>query len=280
MRNLVIRTITGLVYVAALVFCTLWSPISAFFFFGAVALAGVLEFSTIMNNHYEADVNRNITAMAAVILVAASWEYQLGLGDYTKMIALYGFTLLYIIITELYRQAEDPIKNWTIAFASQLYVALPFALLPFICVHYDMEKGGMAYDGMFALAIFIFLWTSDTGAYLVGSLLGKYVPYKLFPRISPKKSWIGSIGGGLLTLAAAAILWHFIGSLTLLQWLGLGLVVCVFGTWGDLVESLIKRQLGIKDSGNILPGHGGILDRFDSSLLAIPAAVIYCTYFF
>jgi phosphatidate cytidylyltransferase len=120
---------------------------------------------------------------------------------------------------------------------------------------------------------------SDTGAYLVGSLLSRYFPAKLFPRISPKKSWVGSIGGGLLCLAAAWGIYTFTpGYMELWQWIGLGLTVCVFGTWGDLVESLLKRQVGIKDSGTVLPGHGGLLDRFDSALLAIPAALIYLHY--
>jgi phosphatidate cytidylyltransferase len=125
------------------------------------------------------------------------------------------------------------------------------------------------------LSIFIFLWVNDSGAYCVGSLLGRH---KLFPRISPGKSWEGSIGGAVFVLAAAYAISYFLDTdqmLAMPVWLGLGLVVVVFGTWGDLVESLFKRTLGIKDSGNILPGHGGMLDRFDSSLLAIPAAVIY-----
>ena len=105
------------------------------------------------------------------------------------------------------------------------------------------------------------------------------LPCQTLPPHFSRKSWVGSIGGGVLTLIVAAVLWHFRPELlNLPQWLGLGLVVCVFGTWGDLVESLFKRQLGIKDSGHLLPGHGGILDRFDSALLAIPAAVIYLSF--
>ena len=150
----------------------------------------------------------------------------------------------------------------------------------------------MAYNWIYPLALFIFLWVNDTFAYLCGSMLHNYVPAKLFPRISPKKSWIGSIGGGLFTLLAAVIIWWLDNgqssmangqwsmvnpqsSMPLLRWLGFALVVVFFGTWGDLVESLIKRQLGIKDSGHVLPGHGGMLDRFDSALLTIPASVIY-----
>ena len=155
---------------------------------------------------------------------------------------------------------------------SQLYIALPFSLLnvlAFRSTGYDIQ-----YTYLIPLSVFVFLWINDTGAYLCGSLLGKH---KLFPRISPAKSWEGSIGGAVFVLAAAYAISYFVDQtmLTMPEWLGLGLVVVVFGTWGDLVESLFKRTLGIKDSGDILPGHGGMLDRFDSSLLAIPAAVIY-----
>ena len=133
------------------------------------------------------------------------------------------------------------------------------------------------YDMLLPLSIFIFLWTNDTGAYCSGSLFGKH---KLFPRISPAKSWEGSIGGGIFVIIAAIIIGYLANDgaahrLSIPGWVGLGLVVTFFGTWGDLVESLFKRTLGVKDSGTILPGHGGMLDRFDSSLMAIPAAVIY-----
>ena len=117
------------------------------------------------------------------------------------------------------------------------------------------------------------MWASDTGAYCVGSLIGKH---PLFKRISPNKSWEGSVGGAVLAIGISMIFAHYDTSLySALQWAGMALVVVVFGTWGDLVESLMKRQLGIKDSGNILPGHGGMLDRFDSSLIAIPAVALY-----
>ena len=275
MKNLVIRAITGAVYVLALVGCTVWGPQSAFIFFALVAAGCVYEFGTIMNKHYEAETNRPLSAIAAFILCSAVWQYQIGYGDYVKMFALYGFTLLYVIVSELYRQADNPMRNWALAFASQIYIALPFSLLPFISIRYDAVENLMQYEWIYTLAIFIFLWTNDTGAYLVGSLFGRYVPYKLFPRISPKKSWIGSMGGVMLTIIAAAVIEHYAAGLPLWQWIGLALTVCVFGTWGDLVESLIKRQVGIKDSGKILPGHGGFLDRFDSALLAIPGAVIY-----
>jgi phosphatidate cytidylyltransferase len=138
---------------------------------------------------------------------------------------------------------------------------------------------GICYTYLTPLCVFVFLWINDAGAYICGSLLGRH---KLFPRISPGKSWEGSIGGAILVMAAAVLLWHITEQhgvnelgLSAVEWAGLGLVIVVFGTWGDLIESLFKRTIGIKDSGNILPGHGGMLDRFDSTLMAVPAAVVY-----
>jgi len=276
MKNLIIRALTGAVYVLLLVGCTIYSPVSAFFFFAIVAAATLWEFGTLMNTHLGARMPRPINAMAGVVLVAAVWLSAIASPQTAQMFSLYGLLLLYIAISALYRRSQKPLKDWTLCLASQLYVALPFALLPLLSIVYDAGTGTLAYNWIYPLALFIFLWVNDTFAYLCGCSLQKYIPAKLFPRISPKKSWVGSVGGGLFTLAAAVIIWWWQPeTMPLLRWLGFALVVIVFGIWGDLVESLIKRQLGIKDSGHVLPGHGGMLDRFDSALLAIPASVIY-----
>ena len=161
---------------------------------------------------------------------------------------------------------------------SQLYIALPFSMLNVLA--FEQAPNGITYqyNMQLPLCVFVFLWLNDTGAYCSGSLFGKH---KLFPRISPAKSWEGSVGGAILVMIVAAIIGYFsntncqMSQLSITGWVGLGFIVVVFGTWGDLVESLFKRTLGIKDSGKILPGHGGMLDRFDSSLMAIPASVIY-----
>ena len=161
---------------------------------------------------------------------------------------------------------------------SQLYIALPFSMLNVLA--FEQAPNGITYqyNMQLPLCVFVFLWLNDTGAYCSGSLFGKH---KLFPRISPAKSWEGSVGGAILVMIVAAIIGYFsntncqMSQLSIIGWVGLGLIVVVFGTWGDLVESLFKRTLGIKDSGKIMPGHGGMLDRFDSSLMAIPASVVY-----
>lgn len=275
MKNFIIRAITGLLFAAVLIGSIVYSPISLIVLFSIVAALTIWEFGTIVNDHAGANVNRMINAAAGFYLVFATGWYQLGLIS-AREFTPYLLTLIYLLVSELYRQEENPLKNWAYGFAAQIYVALPFALLSVLGLNYDSFNDNMRYDFIFPLSVFIFLWMSDTGAYLVGSLLSRYFPAKLFPRISPKKSWVGSIGGGVLCLVAAWAIYSFEPRyLELWQWMGLGLTVCVFGTWGDLVESLLKRQVGIKDSGNILPGHGGLLDRFDSALLAIPASVVY-----
>ena len=192
----------------------------------------------------------------------------------------YLVTVIYLIVAELYLKQTDPINDWAYTMFSQMYIALPFSLLNVLAFNATPE-GIVMFNPILPLSVFVFLWMNDTGAYCVGSLLGRH---KLFPRVSPGKSWEGSIGGCVVVLAVAWVIANYVDNGQLLgmtsmlatwEWLGLGLVVVVFGTWGDLVESLFKRTIGIKDSGNILPGHGGMLDRFDSSLLAIPAAVVY-----
>lgn len=275
MNNLVLRTLTGVVFIAVLIGGTLYSPLTFTVLFAAVTGLTVWEFSTNVNNYAGASVNRVINTTAAVYLFLAFAGFCSELTP-SKAFIPYVISIIYLPVSELYLQKSDPLKNWAYAFASQIYIALAFSLLCVLAFHYDPMENCVAFEPLYPLAVFIFLWTSDTGAYVSGSLLHKRFPAKLFERISPNKSWVGSIGGGVLCIVVAVVLWHFFPELLdLPHWIGLGLVVCIFGTWGDLVESLFKRQLGIKDSGHILPGHGGMMDRFDSSLLAIPAAVLY-----
>ena len=179
---------------------------------------------------------------------------------------------MYHYIKELYSEHENPIANLGIIMLSQLYVVLPLSLINVLAFTQFECYNNSAHFYAIPLSIYIFIWINDTGAYLSGVTLGKH---KLFPRISPKKSWEGAIGGALATTASAFAVAHFFPFMNIWQWVGMALVVVVFGTFGDLTESMIKRHLDIKDSGRILPGHGGILDRLDSMLFAIPAVVIY-----
>ena len=275
MNNFIARTITGILFVATIVVCFL-NPTAMIFLFALVTGLTVWEFTGLVNDRAGVSVNRFISTVAGVYFFLAMAGTTSGFTSSTVFIP-YLITIIYLLVAELYAKQEDPIHDWAYTMMSQMYVVLPFSLLNMLAFRAAPE--GIMYIYTLPLSVFVFLWVNDTGAYCCGSLFGKH---KLFPRISPGKSWEGSIGGGIFVMAAAALVWYLTDSydmnptgMDMWEWMGLGLVVVVFGTWGDLVESLFKRTLGIKDSGNILPGHGGMLDRFDSSLLAIPAAVVY-----
>ena len=275
MKNFIIRTITGAIFVAAIV-ASFLRPEAMVLLFSIVTGMTIWEFAGLVNERPGVTINRFICTVAGVYFFYAMTYFCSDLyGGVAKSVVFipYLVTVVYLLISELYAKQEDPINNWAYTMLSQMYIALPFSLLN-VLAFTATPNGQISFSTLLPLSIFVFLWVNDTGAYCVGSLLGRH---KLFPRISPGKSWEGCIGGAVFVLAVAYIISYYIdnGILSTLQWLGLGLVVVVFGTWGDLVESLFKRTLGIKDSGNILPGHGGMLDRFDSSLLAIPAAVVY-----
>ena len=276
MNNFIVRTITGVLFVAVVV-CSFLRPQTMVLLFALITGLTIWEFTGLVNERENVTVNRLISTVAGVYFFFAVAGFSSDLTPSAVFIP-YLVSIIYLMVAELYLKNEDPIHDWAYTMMAQLYIALPFSLLNTLAFHLT-PQGVVTYDAVLPLSVFVFLWMNDTGAYLCGSLLGKH---KLFPRISPGKSWEGSIGGGILVIAIAVLVWYLTEQyqlnqlgLSALEWAGLGLTVVIFGTWGDLVESLFKRTLGIKDSGNILPGHGGMLDRFDSSLLAIPAAVVY-----
>ena len=276
LKNLIVRAVTGVFFVTAMVLGIL-HPHALIALFALITGLSIWEYTGLVNNIKGVKVNRFISTIIGVYFFLAVAGLRLTPVEGFVVFVPYILSILYLLISELYLKNENPINSWAYTMLGQMYIAMPFSMINVLAFQ-QVEPGQVTFDYLLPLSIFIFLWTNDTGAYLCGSLLGKH---KLFPRISPKKSWEGSIGGGILVLIVAGVIGYFanIGAtphmLSIPGWIGLGLVVVFFGTWGDLVESLLKRTLGVKDSGNILPGHGGMLDRFDSSLLAIPAAVVY-----
>ena len=275
MKNLIMRTLTGVVFVALMVGSILYGPLSFGILFALVTGLSMWEYTGLINQRVDVSLNRLISVVAAVYLFCAFWGYSSGLTPTSGVFIPYVLTLIYLIVSELYQERDHTLNNWAYTMFGQIYVALPFSLLSTLAFTVNPLDMTVNYSWIFPLMLYVLLWCSDTGAYCVGSVLGKKIGYKLFPSVSPHKSWVGSIGGGLLAIAIAAVAARWDTTLTFWEWIGFALVVVVFGTWGDLVESLFKRQLNIKDSGNILPGHGGMLDRFDSSMMAIPAVVVY-----
>ena len=274
MKNLVQRTITGILFVAILVGGILFSPLTFGLLFMLITALSVWEFARLVNQRADVAVNPFITTLGGVYLFLAIYCYCTEATD-ARIFIPYLLILIYLLVSELYLKQPSPMNNWAYSLMSQLYVALPFALLCVLAFQrnaVESDSSPISFNAILPLSVFICNWSNDTGAYCTGMLFGRH---RLFERISPKKSWEGSVGGGIISIIVSLVMAHFFPFLSTLQWVGFALVVVMFGTWGDLVESLLKRQLGIKDSGNILPGHGGMLDRFDSTLLAVPAVVLY-----
>ncbi len=277
-KNLIVRSITGVLFVTVMV-AGMLRPNAMVFLFTLITGLTMWEYTGLVNDNVpDVQVNRFISTVAAVYLFIAVAAWRTGVvGNFIVMVP-YVLTMVYLLISELYTNSKNAISDWAYTMFGQVYIAMGFSLLNILAFETAPDGSGVRYDMLLPLSIFVFLWVNDSGAYCTGSLLGKH---KLFPRISPGKTWEGSVGGGVLVLIVAALVGYWANQgdnphmLSMAGWMGLGLVVVVFGTWGDLVESLFKRTLGVKDSGNILPGHGGMMDRFDSSLMAIPAAVIY-----
>lgn len=269
MKNFIQRAITGIIFVAVLIGCIIGSPFSFGILFAIISGMATYEFCNLVNKQEDVDINRNICTLGSVFLFFCFFYYGINPTD-TGIFIPYLILLVYLMISELYLKKSNPIHNWAYSILSQVYVGLPFALLNVLA--FQSIEATSYYQFILPLSIFIFIWINDTGAYCTGMLFGKH---RLFERISPKKSWEGSIGGAVFCIAAAFALAHWVPVMNTMGWIGMALTVVIFGTWGDLTESLMKRHLGIKDSGNILPGHGGMLDRFDSAIMAIPATVVY-----
>jgi phosphatidate cytidylyltransferase len=197
--------------------------------------------------------------------------YFVARGDIeTKYFFLFFVLLGIIYISELYRKASNPFENIAYTILGVFYVAMPLALLHFA----SFSNGYFSFQ--IASGCFFLLWASDTGAYFAGRNFGKT---KLFPRISPNKTWEGFMGGLLASIVLAIVLSNYYQDLHLWKWIVLSVIICIGGTYGDLIESMLKRSLQVKDSGNMIPGHGGVLDRFDGLLMAAPFAAFFLMFF-
>jgi len=269
MNNFVKRTLSGAIFVTIVVGSILLSQFSFVLVFAIICGWSVAEFHKLSNLQPDIKINSFLATFSAVLLFLCSYINASGLIKFPVFV-IYGITFILISILELYLKKNNPIHNWAYFVLGQVFIALPFALLNYIGFIKDFQP-------LILLAVFVSIWVNDTGAYLVGVTMGKH---RLFERISPKKSWEGFFGGAFFALLSGYIFSLFIKDLSLIQWLIFSEIIVVFGTFGDLNESLLKRTLNVKDSGNVIPGHGGLLDRFDSMLLAAPAVYLFLKLLF
>lgn len=260
------RAISGSIFVVIVVGCIWLSPLSLGALLGVLVVGGLLEFYRLAKKAKVAP-QTGMGLLVAVTFFATHYATTHFDVDGKWQFLTIAFACA-IPIVELYRKSERPFHNvaWTIL--GIVWVGFPFALLN----DFNLHPHYGTYDPQVLLGYFFLLWTSDTCAYLSGKTFGKH---KLFERISPGKTWEGSVGGTILTVLIAWVLSQFFHSLEMAEWMGMAAIVAIFGTLGDLTESMFKRSIGVKDSGNIMPGHGGFLDRFDGVLISAPLVFVF-----
>ena len=260
------RALTGSVFVAVLIFSTYLSPFSLFGLYFIFVLIGTWEYLSILSKHSNFEPNITLgLILSAFTFLALTSESILNLSSLPFIGALI-FSVFATPLIELYNNKPNPFSNIAQTIFPLIYVALPFGLLILSNSMFTNSSPGK-FSSELILGFYFILWSNDTGAYLTGKAFGKH---KLFERISPNKTWEGSIGGAVLAIGIAIVCGMFFTDLPLWKWASIGLIISVFGSMGDLAESLFKRSMNVKDSGKIMPGHGGILDRFDGLLIASP----------
>jgi phosphatidate cytidylyltransferase len=273
MRTFLIRSASALVFgilVLGSLLLNAWLFSSVMLMF---AVLGMWEFFSITRFN-EVSANK-ASGLFAGIFLYISIAFMAHANHQGWMLFLNFIPLAVIFISELFSKSSNPFIRISLTLLGVLYVSLPLSLLNFF---YYPTLGNIPQPGVL-LSFFLLIWINDTFAYITGMLTGKHL---LFERISPKKTWEGSVGGLFFTIGAAYLISRYLDVLTLYQWMGFAIIAVIFGTLGDLIESMLKRSLNIKDSGNIMPGHGGILDRFDAALFASPVvfAYLYLMYFY
>ncbi|MEI6694599.1 MAG: phosphatidate cytidylyltransferase [Bacteroidota bacterium] len=270
MNNFITRTITGSLFVILIIASILLSHYFFSIVFLLFSILGIAEFYSITAKE-EIKPQRLIGIIISVLLFCISAIVSISNAHFKLLFLIIPLFFIPFII-ELFRNKPNSISNIATTLLGIFYVVLPLSLLNFI-PNISFESG--IYNKGILLGYFILIWTNDTFAYLVGVKIGKT---RLFERISPKKSWEGSIGGLIFSMLAAYLLSLFFSELTGIMWIGMAIIIVVSGTLGDLTESMFKRNLNIKDSGTILPGHGGILDRLDALFISAPFVFFYLTF--
>jgi phosphatidate cytidylyltransferase len=271
MSNLMQRIIAAVIAVPFLIFCIQFSDYSFLGLFLVIGVLAQLEFYKLIGTMEGNLPLKFYGTFCGVVLHLLTFFIEKGVLAYQNYYILSPLLTL-IFFIKLYKAKDtNPFQNIAYTFLGIIYVALPFALLTVLAFIKNET-----YDPQIVLGCLFLLWASDSGAYFAGTKFGKT---KLFERVSPKKSWEGSAGGFVSAMIVALILGKYFTNYTSLEWVIIGIIIVIAGTYGDLVESLFKRSINIKDSANTIPGHGGFLDRFDGLLLSIPFIIPFLKLF-
>ena len=268
-RNLITRGVAGVVYVVILLFGILYNKYAFITVFGLILVLALNEFYRLIEDKTPHLISKLFNIISGTIIFISSYLFL----EEKAMLALPLAALIYLLsllVSAILINRSDIFNTIIYSAFGQLYITLPFCLL--LLISYEYEMANPAYFYAFILAIFVFIWVNDTFAFLTGVTMGKN---KLLERISPKKTVEGFIGGMFFTMLAGVGFSFIFTEYTIFFWIGFALIASIFGTLGDLFESLIKRTYKVKDSGQLIPGHGGILDRIDSLLFVIPAIYVY-----
>lgn len=274
-KTLLTRTLTAAVFVAVLLSSICYNYLSFTFLFLIISVWGLFEFFKIAEK-LGAHPYKLISYITATVLYCSVLLQNIGFrySDFVFNVSI-GFLFL-ILVNALFSKNEKPIQDVAYSLFGIIYIVIPFFVLnKLVCLGEPGTFGIPVYNPHLILGPILLIWASDSFAYLVGSMIGKR---KLYERISPGKTWEGTIGGGVLTMASSYLIAGWFPEIEFKHWLVISLLVVVFGTLGDLFESMLKRQAGIKDSGKIMPGHGGILDRFDSLIFVTPFVYLYLSW--
>jgi phosphatidate cytidylyltransferase len=271
--NLTQRLITGILGAAAIIAGVSYSEWIYFAIFFIICLFSLREFYKLSGLDGMIPL-KTLGTLIGIVVYSLSFFIEQGTVSYKYYFLIFPLVAI-VYLVKLYKKLErKPFTNIAFTLLGVFYIAIPFALLNHAAFQDSIT--GPHYNFEIILGSLLILWASDTGAYFAGTLFGKH---KLFERISPKKSWEGFWGGAGLAIVITYILTLFFHSLTLVDWMIVSMIIIIGGTFGDLVESLLKRSIEIKDSGDSLPGHGGFLDRFDGLFISAPFIVAYLEIF-
>lgn len=268
MSNLVQRTITGVIFLVVVIGAILLGKISFLILFELIIIGAMYEFYTLAEKKGLKPL-RIYGIIIGTMIFVANYFYANNIID-VKIFLIIIPLILSVFIIELYKKSENVFVNIGFTVLGILYIAIPFSF-----ANYIVFSEGIAYNFHLLLGFFFLTWAFDTLAYVFGVSFGKH---RLFERISPKKSWEGFIGGMISSLGIAYVISIFFKELSFAQWAVLSVIISIFGTYGDLVESSLKRNIDEKDSGSLLPGHGGVLDRFDAVFFTLPLFYLYLQF--